>query len=536
MGSFRKKQFAWLAVIEGLIALLCLNFALKNPTVFEERLKAVCFLVLSILLIILSGVAYWMVFVRKASLHKLVLLFGFAFGILSCTIHTPGSIPDEPAHASNVYLWSNRLLLLPEKEAQDQTNPVYRNVESFVRRADKENELLYQKCETSIESYQQILQFTKWIYTGDEKGLVSTILLNTHVTPIAYLPAILGFMIARLMSLGYYPMLMLGRFCMLTFYVLAVSWAIKKMPVGKMMLFLTALLPMSLHLAASLSYDAVILALSMMTFSYILYLAYGEIKIIGWKEKLTMLALCVLLAACKVGVYLPIVLLLLLIPHDKLGGKYRFFRFCIIMVLAGVASCVLMNLSALSIGVKNTLLTSVEGNGIISSNWALRHPAAVLQMMLSTVCDNGLNWLRSAIGCSLSWFSIQISRWVIIGFELCLLSTIFHDNDAKIITLAPMQRLLLFVPVILCVFLFLLGMLVWWTPEGSNTISGVQGRYFIPMIPLVLFALPQISIRLYLKRGEIQLPLHRSSQYVTMACVILNCASFLVQAVIILLR
>ena len=69
-----------------------------------------------------------------------------------------------------------------------------------------------------------------WFYSADERELVSATLRDNSVTPIVYLPAMIGFTVARLLSLGLYPMLMIGRLCMLSFYVFAASWAIKKIP------------------------------------------------------------------------------------------------------------------------------------------------------------------------------------------------------------------------------------------------------------------------------------------------------------------
>ena len=40
------------------------------------------------------------------------------------------------------------------------------------------------------------------------------------------------------------------------------------------------------------------------------------------------------------------------------------------------------------------------------------------------------------------------------------------------------------------------GMLISWTPVGCETILGVQGRYFLPVLPLLLLALPGNRIRL----------------------------------------
>jgi uncharacterized membrane protein len=35
-----------------------------------------------------------------------------------------------------------------------------------------------------------------------------------------------------------------------------------------------------------------------------------------------------------------------------------------------------------------------------------------------------------------------------------------------------------------------------WNPLGAETISGVQGRYFVPVLPLLLLALPAAGTRL----------------------------------------
>ena len=82
--------------------------------------------------------------------------------------------------------------------------------------------------------------------------------------------------------------------------------------------------------------------------------------------------------------------------------------------------------------------------------------------------------------------------------------------------------------------MLLIGKLVWWTPRGSDVILGIQGRYFIPMIPLVLFAIPKISFNLHRKRGVTRFPAPEFSGYVTMASILLSCASMLAQTAVIL--
>lgn len=536
MVSFGKKNLIRFIAIEIVIALLCLCYALSTPAISMSLLSTGCYIMLCVCLMVLAGVAFVLLFVKKTQLYRVFILLGFGFGLLSCLINTPGSVPDEPSHASNIYLWSNRLLRLPEEKAQTQINPVYFIIESKERRADAENVGLYLRVDPNLDSYRQILQNTNWFYSNRESQLVDVTLRDHSVTPIIYLPAILGFTVARLLSLGYYPMLMLGRLMMLAFYVFGASWSIKKIPVGKMALFVTALLPMGLHVAASLSYDSVILALAMMTFAYIMYLAYGEKERISAKECVTMLILTIMLAPCKVGVYLPIVLLLLMVPRTKLNGKMKFFWFFTAVVTAGIASCIIMNLQALSLAAGKPPIINSAGKALITSSWALHHPADILIMMLNTVNVRLSGWVQGAIGNSLSFFTIPIQGWVVFGFALCLISATFYEEGAQPFIPTPFHRLLLFVPVVLCVLMFLVGMLVWWTPQGAKLIEGIQGRYFIPMIPLMLLAIPQSSLTLFLKRGNTLFPKRGFAQALAMTCVVLNSASMLTQAAVIIGR
>ena len=63
-----------------------------------------------------------------------------------------------------------------------------------------------------------------------------------------------------------------------------------------------------------------------------------------------------------------------------------------------------------------------------------------------------------------------------------------------------------------------------------------KARPVSSMIPLALFAIPQISFKLHLKRGEVRFPQQGFSQILAMACAVLGCASLLIQASVILSR
>ena len=105
----------------------------------------------------------------------------------------------------------------------------------------------------------------------------------------------------------------------------------------------TALLPMTLHLAASLSYDVLLLAAIFLFTAEVLSLAYGNRK----GSPADVLLLCVLAAAfgpCKL-VYSLVTLLVFLIPAEKLGGKGRKAALGAAVLGCAAAALVLVNAS-----------------------------------------------------------------------------------------------------------------------------------------------------------------------------------------------
>ena len=58
------------------------------------------------------------------------------------------------------------------------------------------------------------------------------------------------------------------------------------------------------------------------------------------------------------------------------------------------------------------------------------------------------------------------------------------------------EKIWLFICSCMSILLILLSMLVAFTPKSYDYIEGVQGRYFIPIIPFILFLLSTIPYRI----------------------------------------
>ena len=86
--------------------------------------------------------------------------------------------------------------------------------------------------------------------------------MPVRTTPLAYVPQAMGIALARMLGLGGLGLLFMGRLFNLMFFTAMGCLTIRRMPFGKEVAAGAALLPMTLHLAASFSYDVMIIALS----------------------------------------------------------------------------------------------------------------------------------------------------------------------------------------------------------------------------------------------------------------------------------
>ena len=81
---------------------------------------------------------------------------------------------------------------------------------------------------------------------------------NIEGSLLLYAPAVLGMSAARLLSWGTVPMLLLARYMNLLVFALLARAGMRRLPFGKMTLFVLALLPINVQQCTSFSHDAMV--------------------------------------------------------------------------------------------------------------------------------------------------------------------------------------------------------------------------------------------------------------------------------------
>jgi len=330
------------------------------------------------------------------------------------------------------------------------------------------------------------------------------IALNT----ISHLPATIGIYIGILFRLPIYWVMQLGEMCSLMFYVALGYLTIKITPIKKGLFEIIMLIPMCIQQATSISYDSVLLPLCFLAIAYILKLKYKSEEI-TLKDILVFFVIIAVITVCKMP-YGLFGALIFILPVNKV--KIRIGKICItgkqikkyipiavVAVLVGLFAAVYIFEDNVYLGILKYSIIQFDRTIYLFTN-TIKNFAGYL--FISLIGNFG--YLDTPINSTVA---------VIFSFYLIFVSLI-TINHAQIEKRICWKDTILFwvIGIGLC-YLITLSMVlhtalitkygtVWgeMSVDASQIlyqipyIGGVQGRYYLPVVPLLLIPIPN-SIR-----------------------------------------
>lgn len=402
----------------------------------------------------------------------LYLVCALLLGLVYLTSLTPLSAPDEVHHYQSAYELSNVLLLRADKrELGDSADFDYTDFTGHQNTAAGYSRIA-SGADAPAEQGQEIA-----IPTPRERSYFPM-----------YLPQAMGIALARVLDLNFIWTFWLGRLFNLLFYVLLTWWAIRTLPRFQTIFFLVALAPMSLQQAASFSYDAFVNALSLLLLALLLKAILEE----GTVKKRTLVAALIvniLLSPAKI-VYYPITALALLIPKSRFRNRKTRILFLFAFFLLPLLFMLLFRLQILTANVTaaERSVASWDGGYNYTLPFLLSHPARTAKLFVLTVLRGFAGWMADTVGCLLSGLSLPLPKWIpLMYLALLFFATIRKEQEAP--CLRGRERLSFGAVSIIVGLLIMLSMCLGWTSDTSEVILGVQGRYFIPIMPLALLTL-----------------------------------------------
>jgi uncharacterized membrane protein len=300
---------------------------------------------------------------------------------------------------------------------------------------------------------------------------------SAYYSPLPYLPQALGIAVGRFFGLGPLGLLYLGRLfnCMTALGL--VGFAVYTIPFAEEMILLVSLLPMSLYLYASLSADAALIGCALVFTA--LSLAAGVRG--SWKAWELAVAAATAAVFCSVKpVYLPL-LLAGLVPHMFTRGK--------------IASVIRSHAIILAVALGATVGWMILAHSSMTLPLDGAHPSEQMHLILHHpmvfvhALANSLGLLQiignyiETVGV-FGWLSVPISLWVVYILPLAglvILSNIGIRTNVKFPLTSRLWLLALFLTSALLIYL---AMYLLAANVGQDKVTGVQGRYFIPILVL----------------------------------------------------
>ena len=519
-----KKVMYLLGCIVGFIVVAYIQSLYVNLGVSHTRdyFLSKSYIILSVsalLLILVSGIY---LNITKFSIVKIYPVVMLIFGLGYMYVFPAMSAPDEIAHFISAYKISNKML--GKQATVKDGHVIIRAQDLWIEDVDGEYTFDKGKSEEEkvlipeegshgkiISSKLEETSYKVFYGKGDsrsnniyisfggkdyEKAQSLHAPVNT-IPSVYFLPAT-GITVARIMGLNSIYLVLFGRMANLILFILLGTLGIYFLPRFKEFIFLVSLLPTTIELAASYSYDAVMISSMIFFVSYVFFLAH-EKKEFDIKDLVIVSLIAGLVLPCKM-VYFPMLLMLFSIPlykfkfRGKVDGKIKkeniafFLTSAVVVLLSWVFAMYLVNRSTV-VGYSTSNTSSLEwaGEESYTIGYLLHNKLKAVKLFYNTLLLQLEYYHKTMFGAYLG-HADDVVGIPYIGFLVLNIGMIFSVfGEAKEKQLLVKERVLTGISIFFVIFLVLLSMLIAWTPISSEFIEGVSGRYFIPvLLPLLM--------------------------------------------------
>lgn len=317
---------------------------------------------------------------------------------------------------------------------------------------------------------------------------------------LAYLPMALFLGIGKLLRLPFSVLFAFGKLGNLFLYVFVMFWAIRLAKNKKLFLVFIAMLPTPLFQACSYTYDGVVF--SFVTLGCVLWCRetfFGEERM---NRRAVAAAGCLFVLGClSKAVYIPVVLLMLLLPQLRKQPK-KVKR----MLGAGVLLIFALVMMTFVLPVVTNILSgnlSYGGDSRGGDTSAVRqmismvkHPWESIRLLIGDICslDNFRNlgnvesdsyFFGNLMLLNYSAMGTLADKWCILLLP-ALTVLLFHEEpgNERIARCKAGEKALMWGVFAVIVLLIWTALYLSFTPVGASGIAGVQARYYLPLLYL----------------------------------------------------
>ena len=440
------------------------------------------FIILEIIFIIIG--LYKMSESRKIKINKemLFLCMAFLIGIIFVFINVPQIRYDEHAHFWRAYEIASGNII--SKTTNELPNSV---IELF-----KRNDGTYPNREFNYETLKEKISEP----LKEENKTAFPVGATGSLTPISYIPQVIGILIGRILNLSPMIILWLARITNLLCYITLVFFAIKIMPFEKWksIIMIIALFPMTMNLASTVSPDTIIIGATLLTISYVFYLKVVEEKI-TLKNMILLGILFMIPIVCKI-VYFPLCLLVFILPKDKFENKLKKNLYYILTILIIFGTYFALN----KLVAKGDYEIAIRTNMTEQILFTISDLSRDFITAINTFYSESSLYFFELIG---GWNTINI---ISVVFFIILLFVMFDkDKESTQYEFNKKEKNIVLAIIIIEALGVIAAMYLGWTQARQTIVEGIQGRYFLPIIPLLCMLICRNKIDCKIKNKEVKI-------------------------------
>ena len=297
-------------------------------------------------------------------------------------------------------------------------------------------------------------------------------------SPVGYITQSLGLKIGLITDAPPLIAFYIGRLLTLTLAIFLIYTAIRFAPFGKIIFLFFGLLPMTVQQIASFSYDAPHIGFILFFIAYLLKLTVTNEKM-SQREMWLLFGLSLLAFNAKQGYFL-LALLVFLLPKTKFLSTKQYWLYTIGFISLNLAVFLFSRMFLTEV---SAFAKGVDPNAQL---WGvIKNPVNFLYVVFHSLYKNFFFYFETFF-LKPGWVNTSLPDLLYIFMAGGM--TLILRSKEEIVSLNTRQRLLLLGVFFAQLLLVFLSMYLVWTKVGAERIAGVQGRYFLAIMPLFIFS------------------------------------------------
>lgn len=315
---------------------------------------------------------------------------------------------------------------------------------------------------------------------------------------ISYFPVEVGVWLG---SLSPYPALALylGRFIGLVSFLICLWLSLRIIPKKySKIIWAYAIIPMTIHQVTEVSYDVLLLCLTPLILAIFIKIIKSTKNF--WKWTVLLSSLVLIFVLVKSGYYLMVVVVPIIFWRKY---KDELIKRPWVVAIVGLL------LIPIVIYFGRFLMNNVNSNSsdLINGSYQLEiiehDPWQLVKIMDNTWKSKQVFYLKGVLG-YFGWldYELDLNQYLIVALVIisCLINTTVNLRKS---ILGWGGWLLMGLIIWGTYFLIEIGFLIQWTAVGLGMVEGVQGRYLLPLMPLVFFWITQFFLLLGKDRAKV---------------------------------